>query len=346
MDRTGFGTVDHDLHRLRRSPMARHFSRQHLLLFEPEILAKLQYLCDKLLTCKGQKAFDITMAYSCFTTDVISAYSFGEPLGMLTQEDWEPNWRRPTYSFLKTTFAFRFMPLLKKLVIAGNFFASRGWMGPDIKILMNTLDIRIPELVSKSLSAGISTDQKTIFQDILDSKSLPGSDKVLPRLSAEGMALLNAGTETTAWSLSVITFYVLSQPGVLSQLTAELEERFTGDRHLCWTELEKLPYLGGVILEGLRLSYGVSGRTPRTASEEDLVYRGNSIEKRQVEYTIPKGWPVGMSSAVMHHNEEIFPNSEAFAPERWYDRDGNRNKKLEQCLLSFSRGSRQCLGIK
>ncbi|KAH8755328.1 cytochrome P450, partial [Diaporthe sp. PMI_573] len=107
MDRTGFGTVDHDLHRARRSPMARHFSRQHTLQFEPEIIKQLQHLCDKLLRCRGQKAFDITMAYSCFTTDIISAFSFGEPLGLLAQEGWEPNWRQPTYSFLRTTFVFR-----------------------------------------------------------------------------------------------------------------------------------------------------------------------------------------------------------------------------------------------
>jgi hypothetical protein len=89
----------------------------------------LLYLCDKLLKHKGQKAFDITMAYSCFTSDIISTYSSGEPLGLLTQEGWEPNWRQPTYSFLRATFIFRFMPFLKRLVVAGNFFARQGYMG-------------------------------------------------------------------------------------------------------------------------------------------------------------------------------------------------------------------------
>ncbi|KAH8757986.1 cytochrome P450, partial [Diaporthe sp. PMI_573] len=98
------------------------------------------------------------------------------------------------------------------------------------------------------------------------------------------------------------------------------------------------PYVGGVILEGLRLSYGVSGRTPRIANKEDLVYRGDVKGIGHAEFVIPKGWPVGMSSAIMHHNEEIFPNSEAFLPERWFDEDGTRNKELERCLLSFSRG--------
>ncbi|KAH8761602.1 benzoate 4-monooxygenase cytochrome P450 [Diaporthe sp. PMI_573] len=245
MDRTGFGTVDHDLYRARRSPMARHFSRQHVLQFEAEVLTKLQYLCDKLLNCKGQKAFDITTAYSCFTTDIISAFSFGEPLSLLTQEGWDPNWRQPTYSFLRTTLMFRSMPFLKKIVGAGKFFARRGYMGRDIKTLIETLYVRVPEMVSQAL-AGTPGGCATPFKDIAESSALSDTDKELDRLSAEGMALLMAGTETTAWSLSVITFYLLSQPGILSRLAMELKGAFSEERKFSWVELEKIPYLKGI----------------------------------------------------------------------------------------------------
>ncbi|KAH8752800.1 cytochrome P450 [Diaporthe sp. PMI_573] len=250
IDRTGFGI--------------------HILQFEAEVLTKLQYLCDKY--CKGQKAFDITTAYSCFTTDIISAFSFGEPLGLLTQEGWEPNWRQSTYSFLRTTLVFRSMPFLKKFVGAGKSFARRGYMGRDVKTLMETLFIRVPEMVSQAL-AGTPNGYATPFKDIAESLALLDTDKELDRLSAEGMALLMAGTETTAWSLSVITFYLISQPGILSRLTRELKGAFSEEREFSWVELEKIPYLKGVIMEGLRLSYGVSGRTPRIAQYEDLVQR-------------------------------------------------------------------------
>jgi hypothetical protein len=45
----------------------------------------------------------------------------------------------------------------------------------------------------------------------------------------------------------------------------ELKGAFSEEREFSWVELEKIPYLKGVIMEGLRLSYGVSGRTPRIA---------------------------------------------------------------------------------
>jgi hypothetical protein len=53
--------------------------------------------------------------------------------------------------------------------------------------------------------------------------------------------------------------------------------------------------------------------------------------------------PVGMTSLLMHHNEEIFPDSQSFIPERWMDPE--QRKHLEKYLVAFSKGSRQCIGI-
>jgi cytochrome P450 len=85
-------------------------------------------------------------------------------------------------------------------------------------------------MVSQAL-AGTPSGCATPFRDIADSSAPSDIDKELDRLSAEGMALLMAGTETTAWSLSVITFYLLSQPGILSRLTRELKGAFSEDKN-------------------------------------------------------------------------------------------------------------------
>lgn len=106
-----------------------------------------------------------------------------------------------------------------------------------------------------------------------------------------------------------------------------------------------MPYLGAVVSEGLRLSYGVAARTARTATEEDLVYRGE-WDKRPVEYVIPRGYAVGMSAVMTHHDETVFPDSHAFAPERWIDEDNQRRKEVERGMMAFSKGSRACLAMK
>lgn len=351
MNETGFGTADHDMHRMRRAPMSRHFSRQQMLRLEPEIHATLEKFCGKLLSYNDRHPgpFDVSEAYSCFTSDVISDYSFGEPLGLLDQEGWEPNWRTPMYAWLRTTFLFRFVPVVRNLAAAGTFAGRRGWMGSDIKMLMDTLLVRIPGMIEKTrkdAEAGIVRPREAVYLDIFKSKALPETEKNMPRLSAEGMALMNAGTDTTGWTLTVITYNVLSKPEVLRRLTAELTDAGFDGSNLTWASLEKLPYLSGVILEGLRLSYGVSARTPRIAVDEDLVYQGNVKGKGKVEYLVPRGWAIGCSSAAMHHNEDVFPDSNTYIPERWIDEHGNRRKDLEKCLMSFSKGSRQCLGMK
>ncbi|KAK8072563.1 cytochrome P450 [Apiospora saccharicola] len=48
-----------------------------------------------------------------------------------------------------------------------------------------------------------------------------------------------------------------------------------------------------------------------------------------------------------HHDEDIFPDSYTYNPERWIDPiSGQKNHALEKYLMSFSKGSRQCLGMK
>lgn len=47
---------------------------------------------------------------------------------------------------------------------------------------------------------------------------------------------------------------------------------------------------------------------------------------------------------MQHHNENIFPDSHSFLPERWTDR-GDGGKGLEKYMVSFSKGSRQCIGM-
>lgn len=93
--------------------------------------------------------------------------------------------------------------------------------------------------------------------------------------------------------------------------------------------------------EGLRLSYGVSARTARIATGEDLVYRGE-WNKKDLEYVIPRGYAVGMSTAITHHDENLFPDSHRFLPERWIDSQNRPDKGL----MSFGKGSRRCLASK
>ncbi|KAI1415600.1 cytochrome P450 [Hypoxylon sp. FL1857] len=352
MEYSGFATFDHDLHRLRRTPLGKFFSRNQIARLEPEIQVLVQRLCDKLLAEAGKdKPLSVQGAYSCFTSDVISYYSFGESFGFLDREAWEPSFRGAVYSLLQTIFLFRFFPFLKHTADASLWFLN--YLPEDVALLIRTLNIDIPNKIKKTkadMDAGVVRERQTVFGELLNS-DLPPPEKSLARLTGEASAVLSGGTETLSWTLSVLTYFLLTQPWILTKLTDELRSVVSDPQNLPpWTTLEQLPYLGAVVQEGLRLSYGVPGRTARVATEEDLVYRGQwtprgGAESVKVECVIPRGFAAGMSNMMTHHNEAIFPDSHSFVPERWLDANGQRRRELDRYLMSFGKGTRICLGI-
>lgn len=105
--------------------------------------------------------------------------------------------------------------------------------------------------------------KKTIFQEILDSK-LPSSDKSHRRLAEEAQVILGGGVETTAFSLAVATFHIINTPHIYQRLHTDLVAAFPNKNDLELSVLEKMPYLKAVVMEAIRLSYGLSARNPRT----------------------------------------------------------------------------------
>ena len=51
-----------------------------------------------------------------------------------------------------------------------------------------------------------------------------------------------------------------------------------------------------------------------------------------------------MSSMLIHHNESVFPNPLRFDPLRWFG--DKKRQRLEPFLVNFSKGTRNCAGIK
>lgn len=239
-----FGTSDHDLHRLRRTPLAKFFSRSMIARLEKEIHGFAQALCDKLLACADQAPLNIAVAYSCFTADTISAYAFGQPFGLLQQPGWYPNFRDPTQATLRPVFFFRFFPFLRGLSDIAKWVVD--YLPEDIGLFVRTLQIDLPrqiEQTRRDLDAGVVLGRETIFGSLLSS-DLEADEKNGKRLAAEALAVVGAGTETTSWALSVITFHLLEQPALLNKLQRELTAAGVAAdaRHLpSWTELCAAP---------------------------------------------------------------------------------------------------------
>ncbi|KAI9051880.1 hypothetical protein LZ554_004136 [Drepanopeziza brunnea f. sp. 'monogermtubi'] len=329
------GTVDHDLHRMRRAAISPFFSKSNVRKLEPIIHSNISKLMGRMYELEfTSQPIDLNVVYSAFTSDIIMEYGFGESQHYLEKDDFNADF-------------FGMMDSMHHLGAAAKQF---GWLLPVM--------LSIPEFITTRIDKGMAAFVKmqntcrdqitaimqdtasyrekaipTVFHDILEA-DLPAAEKCIDRLMQEGQTFVAAGTETTAWCLTVITFYLLENRPILDRLRRELRTANASTS----TELERLPYLAAIIQEGLRLSFGVCTRLQRIATVDTLILRdGDKV------WQIPPNTPVGMSAGIQHLDPRIFPDPLTFLPERWLN--NNNNKGLERYLVTFSKGSRQCVGI-
>jgi cytochrome P450 len=199
---TGFSTVNHELHRARKAPLSKFFSRQQMLKLEGEVHEFAQATIDKMLKSAGKGAFDVKEAFNCFTADIISQYAFGEPMGFIAQEGWEPNFATWVKSFFKSAYMMRHNALGRKMAQVMPLMAD--YLGEDIKSVMRQMNVVIPQYIQAALK---NPENGRVFADLMESKSRPqgeNMDMTLYRLSGEGFNFLLAGTETTAVSCAPI----------------------------------------------------------------------------------------------------------------------------------------------
>ncbi|ESU07768.1 hypothetical protein SNK03_002696 [Fusarium graminearum] len=347
---TGFSTVNHEVHRMRKGALSKYFSRSQMLKLEGEVRDFSQMTVDKMLRYAGGEPFDVKEAFNCFTADIISQYAFGESMGFIAQEGWEPNLATWVKSFFQSAYMMRHNVLARKMAQFLPFLSD--YLGEDIKAVMRQMNVVIPGYIKAALK---NPDGGRVFAQVVESKTLPESEKSLYRLSGEGFNFLLAGTETTAVgqtcllhdaslivtiqaTLTVITYFLLDKPEIYKRLMADLDG--LDPENLKWTDLEQRPYLWAVIHEALRVMPGVSHRSARIAREEDLVYQS---QDGNTNWVIPRGTPIGMTSMINHWNEDLFPEPDEFLPERWLE-NGKPNYKLQKFLISFGKGSRACIG--
>ncbi|BAE64654.1 cytochrome P450 [Aspergillus flavus] len=349
-----FGAVSHDLHRMRRGALSPFFSKAAVTKLEPVIYSAVDKLISRIEEVVESTGFvDLTMAFSCMTTDIVTQYAFAESSRFLENPDFTPNFHEAILAGTRMGSWARHFPILFP-VLRSIPIDILSRMSPETGVFLRwqeSMRKKVSEIWQDQSALpvkdkNVSPFGSTIFHELFHS-DMPDSEKHPGRMWQEGQIVIGAGTETTAWTLTATTFFILDNPNILSKLRKELAATMPNryEKPSC-RELEALPYLI-IIQEGLRLSFGVATRLQRINSEAPMIFRqkktNDTIEEKVWE--IPTGTPVGMTAALVHLNPELFPDPHEFRPERWLDQDGQLHRGLDKYILSFSRGSRQCIGI-
>lgn len=80
--------------------------------------------------------------------------------------------------------------------------------------------------------------------------NLPPEELTHKRMQHESESLIGAGLETTAWTLTLGSFYTLNDPQIHARLRTELQIAIPDAEQIpSWATLETLPYLTAVVRE-------------------------------------------------------------------------------------------------
>ncbi|KAH9165925.1 putative P450 monooxygenase [Lactarius sanguifluus] len=315
-DTSSFGSIHYSDAKQRRDIIAPFFSRTSILQMQDVIQERVNVLCGALAhqfaagDIKG-KSSDLMLGFQSFGVDVIMAFCYAK------------NWNTTKVPDFQSD-----------IVIAS-----------QVAIAVTTLeqvfedfseDDALYEILRNPASLE-NAPHKTIYHSLLDPDANKG--RPLPsRLSLwhEALALFSAGSDTTALAATTISYHVLHN--------SEIQQRLVNELRTAWPVLEevpryevveKLPYLASpytVIKEGLRMFPG-GAALPRVVPPEGATIAG---------IFVPGGTVVAQWFLYVVRSPAVFPDPDAFIPERWLGGDA---KTLEASLVSFSKGPRSCIGV-
>lgn len=158
------------------------------------------------------------------------------------------------------------------------------------------------------------------------------------------VAVLLAGRDTTASTLSWLVYELSRHPQVVQKLRREIGDSIGFDRQPTYDDLKSMRYLQHTINETLRL-YPVLPYNVRVALHDTTLPRGGGPDGDQ-PIAVLKDTPIGYSTLVLQRREDIyppassgFPNHLEFVPERW---DSWTPKPWT--YIPFNGGPRICIG--
>ncbi|XP_053269967.1 cytochrome P450 26A1 [Pleuronectes platessa] len=169
------------------------------------------------------------------------------------------------------------------------------------------------------------------LQQLIDSSKKSGEPFSMQAIKESATELLFGGHETTASTATSLIMFLGLNPEVVDRLRQELMEKGMDFQNLNIESLEQLKYTDCVLKETLRINPPVPG--------------GFRVALKTFElngYQIPKGWNVIYSICDTHEVAEIFPNKEAFQPERFMTKFPGDSSRFQ--YIPFGGGSRMCVG--
>lgn len=363
-----FGQTDPRKHAEERRPIARYYSLQNILTFEPQMDKLINHLCQQLeskfvtgpnkgkvcdlgdwiLYCKSpnpeQQAVcpDLPLAD---TWDAVGAVTFTQPLGYLDHGQDFDGTLGAAEKAMDYFSVVGCMPILDQMLAKNRFF----------KVTLPGFD-NIPKLTTQRMTARLRGTDKDVHDpshpDFLDmfieakktSLDTASNDQIVSWL----MINMIAGADTTALTIRSAIYFSLKHPRVWAHLRAELAAAGINQAScpVQYKDCRRVSYLEALVREALRVLPGVSLPLERYVPAGGFQLADGRF--------IPEGATVGINPYILARNQSVWgADADQFRPERWL-RDGVggeteemfklRLQRMNDADLSFGAGSRVCIG--
>ncbi|KAH6997470.1 cytochrome P450 [Ilyonectria destructans] len=347
-----FGTRDEAYHREMKKPIANAFSLTTLLTNEPAVDSCTNLLIEKLVKFSDAKnPIDLGEWVQFYTFDVVGELTFAKKLGFLetggdvdgmietiegilvyaSQIGQIPVWHNfllgnPLLPYLIPSMENWNQVLTFTLKAVNSVLGIDGDTGGSLKkggeLDVEALDQR-GDMLSKWYSVKLATPERMSTRDIV------------VHLSTN----VFAGSDTTAIAIRAVLYHLLKNPDKMQKVVREIDTAAAEGKlsqPISFKEsTNHLPYMQAAIKEGIRIHPSVGLLLERHVPRGGSVICGKHIAE---------GTIVGINAWVTQHDQDVFPNPDAFRPERWMDASEEELKIMEQSFFAFGAGTRTCIG--
>lgn len=313
--------ADGEDHRKQRKALAHAFSAQ-ALRDQEDIVRKYVDLFTMQLGKWSQdrpNGVDIPEAFNWLTFDIIGDLAFGESFNAV-----ETGKTHPWVSIVIDTVRETNLVTLKSRIPMIKFLLP--FMVPsDLPAKLSYHKKQTNEMTARRIAKKDTITRTDFFQRILEKGEFAEEN-----LQENASVLIVAGSETTATTLSGVTYHLLHNPDMLKRLQNEVRGAFSSPEEITGDSTQNLPYLHACLEESLRMY-------PPVAFGLQRVSHGASVDG----HWVPEGTLCSTQTWSVMRDKRYWKNPDDFRPERWL---GGETINRE-AFNPFSLGPRVCIGI-
>ncbi|EGD94501.1 hypothetical protein TESG_02017 [Trichophyton tonsurans CBS 112818] len=311
-----------------RKMMAPAFSEAAIREQEPVIQEYVTKFIDGMRERSGKACYpdangvvNIQAWYNFFVFDILSRLSFGTTVGSLDQGDYHP-----------------WVTVISGAIKHSQYVQAAHRLRPYHRLL----ELFIPKAISEPYDTHMEFAGKTLLER-QKGDSIGRADFasfILKGMSEAELLdnvniLVTAGGDTTAATMTSMTYYLTHNPESYRKLVDEIRETFQAEEEITVSSVANLKYLRAVIQETMRIHPPVPVGLHRVVPRSGAAIDG--------QWLPGETW-VSVAPLAAYRSPRYWRDPEKFIPERWLGEPAFESDHRDVCT-PFSIGQRSCIGI-